>query len=52
MPTIPTPTENKAILNLLLQAGAQARSAAQQSFDVYEKGYEDYVTTVDQALDD
>ncbi|MBE7384088.1 MAG: inositol monophosphatase family protein [Leptolyngbya sp. SIO1E4] len=43
--------ENAAILQTLLQCGQQARQAASGAFEVFEKGYEDYVTTVDQALD-
>lgn len=43
--------DNVMILEMLLQCGQQARQAATQSFEVYEKGREDYVTTVDQSLD-
>ena len=43
--------QNAAILEILLHCGQQARKAASQPFEVYEKGREDYVTTVDQALD-
>ena len=43
--------ENAVILNTLLQCGQQAREAAARPFDVFEKGQEDYVTTVDHALD-
>jgi len=46
-----TAEENEVILNLLLQSGQQARQAASENFEVFEKGREDYVTTVDQALD-
>lgn len=50
MPIVTTP-ENQAILQTLLQSGGQARQAASEPFEVFEKGCEDYVTTVDQALD-
>ncbi|NER82691.1 MAG: inositol monophosphatase family protein [Leptolyngbya sp. SIO1D8] len=43
--------ENTAILKALLSCGQQARQATAESFEVFEKGREDYVTTVDQALD-
>ncbi|MEM6716291.1 MAG: inositol monophosphatase family protein [Cyanobacteria bacterium P01_C01_bin.147] len=43
--------ENEAILQTLLQGGQQARQAAAGNFEVFEKGREDYVTTVDQKLD-
>jgi 3'(2'), 5'-bisphosphate nucleotidase len=43
--------ENAAILQTLLQGGQQAKQAASESFEVFEKGLDDYVTTVDQALD-
>lgn len=46
-----TAAENEAILKTLLQGGQQARQAALETFEVFEKGREDYVTTVDQALD-
>jgi len=46
-----TADENETILQTLLQGGQQARAAASDSFEVFEKGREDYVTTVDQALD-
>lgn len=46
-----SPKHNAAILNLLEQCGQTARSAASQPFEVFEKGTEDYVTTVDRALD-
>jgi hypothetical protein len=36
---------------VLLDCGQQARDAAAQPFEVFEKGVEDYVTSVDQALD-
>ncbi len=51
MVALPTSEENAVILKTLLQAGALARQGAQQAFEVYEKGREDYVTTVDHALD-
>lgn len=50
MPIVTVP-ENQAILHTLLQGGQQARQAAAEPFEVFEKGREDYVTTVDQALD-
>ena len=43
--------ENETILQALLQCGQQARQAASQPFEVFEKGHEDYVTTVDRSLD-
>lgn len=43
--------DNAMILETLLRCGQQARQAATQSFEVYEKGREDYVTNVDQNLD-
>ncbi len=49
--SIVTAAENEAIIKTLLQSGQQARQAALESFEVFEKGREDYVTTVDQALD-
>ncbi|MEL6764766.1 MAG: inositol monophosphatase family protein, partial [Cyanobacteria bacterium J06607_6] len=50
MPILTT-EENAVILQAVLQGGQQARQAAAETFEVFEKGYEDYVTTVDQALD-
>jgi 3'(2'), 5'-bisphosphate nucleotidase len=50
MPIVTT-SENQAILQTLLHSGEQARQAALEPFEVFEKGCEDYVTTVDQALD-
>ena len=46
-----TAEENAVILQAVLQGGQQARQAAAETFEVFEKGCEDYVTTVDQALD-
>jgi 3'(2'), 5'-bisphosphate nucleotidase len=43
--------QNAAIRALLLDCGQQARAAAAQPFEVFEKGVEDYVTSVDRALD-
>ncbi|MEO0986854.1 MAG: inositol monophosphatase family protein [Cyanobacteria bacterium J06639_14] len=43
--------DNAAILHTLRHCGQQAQQAAAQPFEVFEKGREDYVTTVDQALD-
>ena len=50
MPIV-TAEENEVILKMLLHGGQQARHAAAESFEIFEKGCEDYVTTVDQALD-
>ena len=50
MPIV-TAQENEAIVQALLRGGQQARQAASENFEVFEKGREDYVTTVDQALD-
>lgn len=50
MPILST-DENAKILETLLHSGQQARQAATETFEVFEKGREDYVTTVDQALD-
>ena len=49
--TLVTVAENQAILQALLKSGQAARQAASEPFEVFEKGREDYVTTVDQALD-
>lgn len=49
--SVVTADENEAILQTLLQGGQQARQAAAGNFEVFEKGCEDYVTTVDQKLD-
>jgi len=43
--------ELDAIQQLLLRCGQQARQAATQVFEVFEKGQDDYVTSVDRALD-
>ncbi|ASC72086.1 Inositol-1-monophosphatase [Halomicronema hongdechloris C2206] len=43
--------ELDAIQQLLLACGQQARQAATQVFEVFEKGQDDYVTSVDRALD-
>lgn len=43
--------ENSTILQTLLKGGYRARQSASESFEVFEKGIEDYVTTVDQSLD-
>ncbi|MGD1906260.1 MAG: 3'(2'),5'-bisphosphate nucleotidase CysQ [Leptolyngbyaceae cyanobacterium] len=43
--------QNAAIQTVLLACGQQARDAAEQPFEVFEKGVEDYVTSVDRALD-
>ncbi|MGF1523374.1 MAG: 3'(2'),5'-bisphosphate nucleotidase CysQ [Leptolyngbyaceae cyanobacterium] len=49
--TLPSVTENATILQALLHSGEEARKAASQPFEVFEKGREDYVTTVDRDLD-
>ncbi|MEM1310019.1 MAG: inositol monophosphatase family protein [Cyanobacteria bacterium P01_D01_bin.71] len=46
-----TAVENDAILQILLKGGQQACQAAQETFEIFKKGHEDYVTSVDQALD-
>jgi 3'(2'), 5'-bisphosphate nucleotidase len=46
-----TPAQQAAIIDSLLRWGSQARAAATASFQVFEKGVEDYVTTVDRQLD-
>ena len=46
-----TAAENAGILKTLLCGGQQAQAGAAATFEVFEKGREDYVTTVDQALD-
>lgn len=43
--------QQAAIVASLRRWGQVAREAATQSFQVFEKGVEDYVTTVDQQLD-
>ncbi|WP_008307732.1 3'(2'),5'-bisphosphate nucleotidase CysQ [Leptolyngbya sp. PCC 6406] len=43
--------DNGVILATLQTCGQQAREAATQAFEVFEKGVEDYVTTVDRVLD-
>ncbi|NMF85074.1 inositol monophosphatase family protein [Nodosilinea sp. P-1105] len=44
-------SEISAINQLLVSAGNYALAQSRQSFQVFEKGIDDYVTTVDQALD-
>ncbi len=46
-----TVDQNEQICTLVTQAGQRAKAASQQDFGVYEKGIEDYVTSVDQELD-
>lgn len=46
-----TEAQLSAIKNCLLDCGKQARQLAAEPFQVFEKGLNDYVTTVDQALD-
>lgn len=47
-----TEAQLSTIKQHLLDCGQQARRLAGQPFQVFEKGLNDYVTTVDQALDD
>lgn len=47
-----TEAQLSAIKQHLLDCGQQARRLAAQPFQVFEKGHNDYVTTVDQALDE
>ena len=49
--SILTADENAAILQTLLQSGQLALKAALETFEIFEKGCEDYVTTVDRELD-
>ncbi|MEO0540096.1 MAG: inositol monophosphatase family protein [Cyanobacteria bacterium P01_A01_bin.105] len=46
-----TVDQNERICTLVTQAGQRAKAASHQDFGVYEKGVEDYVTSVDQELD-
>ncbi|MEO1593243.1 MAG: inositol monophosphatase family protein [Cyanobacteria bacterium J06632_22] len=46
-----TVDQNEQICTLVTQAGQRAKAASQKDFGVYEKGVEDYVTSVDQELD-
>ncbi|MBD2257133.1 inositol monophosphatase family protein [Pseudanabaena sp. FACHB-2040] len=46
-----TEAQLSAIKQILLDCGKEARQLAAQPFQVFEKGLNDYVTTVDQALD-
>ncbi len=46
-----TVDQNEQICTLVTQAGQRAKAASQQDFGIYEKGVEDYVTSVDQELD-
>ena len=41
----------QAIQSLIRQCGQQAKQRSSESFQVYEKGRQDYVTDVDRALD-
>jgi 3'(2'), 5'-bisphosphate nucleotidase len=45
-------TDLSAVHQLLVTCGDYAYEQSQQPFQVFEKGCEDYVTTVDQALDE
>lgn len=49
--TVLSSTEIKAIHNLLLACGDYALQQSKESFQVFEKGVDDFVTTVDRALD-
>ncbi|MEM8807172.1 MAG: inositol monophosphatase family protein [Cyanobacteria bacterium P01_G01_bin.38] len=46
-----TVDQNESICRLMITAGQQARRLGRQTFEIYEKGVEDYVTSVDQRLD-
>ncbi|MEO1740566.1 MAG: inositol monophosphatase family protein [Cyanobacteria bacterium J06629_9] len=46
-----TVDQNERICTLVTQAGQRAKQANQHEFGVFEKGIEDYVTSVDQELD-
>ncbi|MEO0755343.1 MAG: inositol monophosphatase family protein [Cyanobacteria bacterium J06648_16] len=46
-----TVDQNERICTLVTQAGQRAKQANQHEFGVFEKGVEDYVTSVDQELD-
>ncbi|MEM9904973.1 MAG: inositol monophosphatase family protein [Cyanobacteria bacterium P01_D01_bin.44] len=46
-----TVDQNESICRLMMAAGQQARRLRHQTFEIYEKGVEDYVTSVDQMLD-
>ena len=50
MPPI-CPSDLSALHRLLVACGDYASQQSQQSFQVFEKGVDDYVTTVDQLLD-
>ncbi|NEP19010.1 MAG: inositol monophosphatase family protein [Leptolyngbya sp. SIO4C1] len=43
--------QNESICRLVVAAGQQARRANADSFQIYEKGFHDYVTDVDRSLD-
>lgn len=45
------PSDLSALHQLLVACGDYASQQSQQSFQVFEKGIDDYVTTVDQLLD-
>lgn len=49
--TLLNPAELSAIHDLLLDCGDYALQQSKQSFQVFEKGVDDFVTTVDKALD-
>ncbi|MGG6241844.1 3'(2'),5'-bisphosphate nucleotidase CysQ family protein [Nodosilinea sp. AN01ver1] len=46
-----SPSDLSALHKLLIACGDYASQQSQQSFQVFEKGVDDYVTTVDQLLD-
>jgi 3'(2'), 5'-bisphosphate nucleotidase len=45
------PAKAESIHQLILDCGQQARQLATDGFDVFEKGKDDYVTSVDRSLD-
>ena len=49
--SVVNPAELSAIHNLLFDCGNYALQQSNQSFQVFEKGLNDFVTTVDKALD-
>ncbi len=50
MPPI-SPERDRQIRQIMRDCGQQAVQMAKQGFEVFQKGPEDYVTTIDQALD-
>ncbi|NJL86334.1 MAG: inositol monophosphatase family protein [Leptolyngbyaceae cyanobacterium SM1_1_3] len=43
--------QQEKIQSLMIEAGQKAKQLASQEFEVFEKGFEDYVTNVDRLLD-